>query len=1200
MKYVLSPILFLFTFLLVVQDAIAQVQFIENKGQWDESVQYLAKMGDASFYLNENGFVVDQHHSGDMLAAKEKVHEVMEHSKKLLKDISGRIRSHAYKVEFLNAGNPSIVGEKPVATVNNYFIGDDPSKWAAGCKIYRVVQYRNIYPGIDIRYYVDGTNNLKYDFIVHPGADVSAIKMKYSGTDKLNVDKRELVVTTSLGENRSLRPYTYQVVDNQRQEVECNYMIRKNVVSFKVKNYNPAKTLIIDPTLIFFTYSGSTADNWGFTATYGYDGSFYGGGIVHGTGFPTSTGSYNENFNGGNYDIGIIKLTPNGNNRVYATYIGGDGLDQPHSLIEDRQGNLVLSGRSNSTNYPEIPANAPNTGPGGNWDIVVTKLNATGTALIGSLKIGGSGEDGVNVGERSTDGQGSLRRNYGDDSRSEVLLDNAGNIYVAACTVSSDFPIVGGVQASRGGGQDAVLLKINPSCSNILLSTYIGGTGDDAAYVLTIAGNGNIYVAGGTNSADLPGISPSGVIKPFFSQSGASNDDCDGFVLELNNAGNTILRGTYIGTGKADQVYGITQDKFGYIYIMGTSEGNMPVINATYFNQGSKQFIGKLEKDLSAYIYATVFGSTNATVPNISPTAFMVDQCENVYVSGWGGMANSGYNNGNVKGMPTTPNAIYRNSDATGSDFYFIVLEKNADSLLFGSFYGQTDAPAGSDHGISFGDHVDGGTSRFDKRGYIYQAICANCFRQVPFPGTPGTWSPSNQAVTGGSCNLGMIKIEMDFTGVSAGLQAFIKGVPDDTVGCIPLQVDFKDIYGEGKLYYWDFGDGNGDTTTTPYSSNIYVNTGQYQVRLIAIDSATCNIADTAYLTITAGDNRIDLDFNAIKIGPCTSNEYSFQNTSTAPNGNINNPNIFIWDFGDNTAPDTASYNSTITHTYAGPGTYPVTLRVIDPLFCNSPGDTIKLVRLSPEVKSMFTTPAKGCVPYNAEFENTSLGGLNFLWDFGDGTTSTDVAPTHLYALPGQYVITLIANDSTSCNQSDTSQFTITVYENPAAAFTWNPLQPEYNTTTDFVNKSVGAVSYLWNFGDGDTSNITHPSHIFPQTGTFNVCLQATNIAGCMDTVCAAVDALINPILDVPNAFTPGKPGLNSKIGVVGFGIQKMEWKIYNRWGQMVFESSSPDGKWDGTFQGAAQPTDVYTYTLKATLADGKKVTRTGDITLIR
>lgn len=1177
--------------------AFTQVEFIENRGQWNPKVQFKSNAGDGSFFLQKNGFTVAQYNSQDVAELMEQRHA--EGQGKSERRPPVRIRSHAYTVEFVGSLEPVITAEKPILTTSNYFIGDDPSKWVRGAKTYQVITYKNIYRGIDIRYFMDEGANLKYDFIVHPGANVSDIALRYSGADRLEVRKRELIVSTSLGKNRSLRPYTYQVGDSGKTQVECRYELKDNVVRFRTGDYDKNRVLVIDPTLIFFTYSGSTATNYGFTATYGPDGSFFGGGIVFGQGFPTSPGAYSQTFNSGEYDIGIIKLSADGRNRIYATYIGGSGVDQPHSLVSDGQGNLVIAGRTNSPNYPVVPArNTSVSGQGGGYDIIVTKLSADGSSLIGSMRIGGAGDDGVNIGDRSQQNSASLRRNYGDDARSEVLLDPAGNIYVASCTKSGNgFPTTpGAFMRTTPGGQDGVLMKLNPSCQSILFSTLLGGSEDDAAYVVAIGLNNDVYVAGATKSNNFQGIPSSGVIQPQF-----AGGEIDGFVLELNNTGTAVMSGTYVGTDKIDEVYGLDVDKLGFPYLMGTTNGNMPVKNALFSVAGSKQFIWKMEKDLSNTIYQTIYGSPNANVPNISPTAFMVDRCENVYVSGWGGKANSHYSGGNVTGMPVAGKNILKSKpDASGSDFHFFVLEKNAASQLYGTFFGQNDPPAAVSP-QTYGDHVDGGTSRFDARGYIYQTMCFQNVPGQPFNGTAGSWSMYTK-VPPDSYSIGMLKIEMDFTGVRANLQVTMNGIANDTVGCVPQTVDFKDLErtNKGKTFYWDFGDGTFDTTLVGENSHFYGVVGNYLVRLISEDSATCNIRDTVYQRIYIGDNRAVPDFLGVKLPPCENLTYSFTNTSTSPSGIPFKPGTFRWDFGDNSTFVTNSFSDPVTHTYSGPGTYNVTLRITDVDFCNSPAETTKVIRISPVLVANFETPPVGCAPYEAKFNNTSQGGISFLWDFGDGATSTDDSPTHLYPNPGTYTVRLTINDPTSCNVTDDTTFSIYISPKPVAAFDFLPLQPQENVYTQFNNLSAGAVKYSWDFGDGATDTLVNPRHIFPATGTYNVCLTAINQYGCTDTVCHDVKALIKPLLDVPNAFTPGKFGINGTIGVEGFGIQEMEWTIYNRWGQKVFVSNHKDNRWNGTFNGKLLPMDVYTYTLRATFTNGTKVTKTGDITLIR
>ncbi len=208
--------------------------------------------------------------------------------------------------------------------------------------------------------------------------------------------------------------------------------------------------------------------------------------------------------------------------------------------------------------------------------------------------------------------------------------------------------------------------------------------------------------------------------------------------------------------------------------------------------------------------------------------------------------------------------------------------------------------------------------------------------------------------------------------------------------------------------------------------------------------------------------------------------------------------------------------------------------------------------------------------------------------------------PSHLYNNVGTYVVKLKAFDSTSCNKIDSAAFTITVSPIPVASFSYNPNPPQENTYTNFINQSIGATKYTWNFGDGDTSAEVNPTHIFPATSTYNVCLNAANDAGCSDDTCINVRSLIRPLVDVPNAFTPGRFGVNGRISVAGFGISEMHWSIYNRWGQKVFESNSIKSSWDGTFKGKIQPLDVYAYTLDVVFSDGTKYRKTGDITLLR
>jgi gliding motility-associated-like protein len=1138
---------------------------------------------------------------------------------------------HSYRVSFVGANDDvSIMPDKAVASYNNYFIGDKKN-WAVLCKIYQGILYKDMYKGIDIHYYTD-LGTLKYDIVVHPGADPSQVILQYDGQTKLSVRKNRIYVQTSVGTVQELEPRSYQVDGSGRSEVACSYkLLPGNRIQFSVGSYSPDATLVIDPTEVFCSFTGSKSDNWGYTATYDGAGNLYLGGIVldetdiggsDGNGYLVSPGAFQTTFQGGDaseggpsgggyqYDVGIMKLSGSGSNRIFATYLGGKGDEQPHSMIVDNSGDLIVTGRTSSANFPlDVTTGANQTlyGPGGGFDIFVTKFTADGTGLIASRRIGGTGDDGVNYAPKYVvEGAHDLRLNYGDDGRSEVILDAAGNVYLAACTQSTDFPTTPGAFETNpgGGGQDGVLLKLSPNLNQVLFSSYLGGENLDVATVLALSpADNSIWVAGGTLSAKFPGTGNAPVVQA------ANAGGIDGFVAQVSNDGSTLIKSTYYGSTLTDMIYGIQFDKEGDPYVMGTTSGVIPVVNSPFNNGGNqatgKQFITKFKPDLSGIVYSANFGPGGEPYPAISPTAFLVDRCENVYVSGWGGGPNiyerytgsDGTSGTGTDGLTATGNALRGTTD--NNDFYFFVLQKNAASQLYGSFFGQV--------GGTYGDHVDGGTSRFDAQGVIYEAICANCYGGATFPTTLGVYAPSNGTNNGRQttgCNEAGVKIAFNFAGVAAGLKSVTHG-RGDSVGCVPLNVSFSDTIRNAKNYIWIFGDGTPPVQTTGFTENhTYTSTGVFKVTEIAIDSNSCNVADTEYREIIVSNNPATLNFDFAKVPPCTSLSYVFTNLSTSPPGLPFGPSSFLWTFGDGTPP-TPDGPSQITHSFMSPGAYNVTLSLTDTDYCNYPLDTTEIVNVAQNVKASFITPAIGCAPDSALFSNTTAGGEYYYWNFGDGSPidSTDISPIHYYPNPGTYTVTLLAVNPNTCNIRDSTSVTITLYTKPAADFNYDPLPSRVNTPTTFVPTSSPAVRYLWLFGDGSSEVKTAPDtvvHQYIRTDTFQVCLLVTNAEGCTDTVCHPVAALINPLLDVPNAFTPGRFGTNAIVKVVGFGIVHMTWRIYNRWGQVVFQSDDPNIGWDGYYRGQMQPMDVYAYTLEADFSDGTHATKKGDITLIR
>lgn len=988
--------------LIIIVSAVANLKagsltFIENNGQWDAPVLFKSNVIDGSLFLESNAFTWHFTNTAQLFNS--------DHS---LVETNPKIKRHAFKVIFENA-NPDVqvAGQEVTPAYYNYYLGKDENKWRSQVPGYAKIVYSNLYAGIDLEVYSFG-GNLKYDFIVHAGADPNQIQLRYEGLDSIKLQHAQIFLYNTINTLVEQKPFAYSLADKTKKPIACNYKLSDNIVSFQFPDgYNPQTAFTIDPTtLIFSSYSGSTEDNWGYSASFDSDGNLYGAGIVFGNGYPTTTGAFEEDFQGGAdffpCDIAISKFNASGTDLIYSTYLGGSANEFPHSLIVDNTDQLIVYGTTGSDDFP-VTAGAYDVSFNGGYndtltyvihfplgvDVFVTKFNVDGTNLIGSTYFGGSSNDGHNT--------GATAFNYGDHARGEVVVDADDNCYIASSTYSTNLPTSAGVfQPALSGGQDGCVAKFNDDLSVLLWCSYLGGTEDDGAYSLKIAPDATILVCGGTESDDFPATS--GALHETF-QGGT----VDGFVAKINSSGTAILHATYIGTNNYDQVYLLEEDAEDNVYIVGQTSGAYPVTAGVYSNPGSSQFITKLDPDLSTMIFSTVFGTGSSTV-NISPIALLVDDCEQIYVGGWGGTVNSSWNplTGNVLGMPVTADAY----DATtnGSDFYFIVFGNDADELIYATFFG---SPAAA-------DHVDGGTSRFDKKGRIYQAVCAGCGGFDDFPTTDGVWSNTNNSL---NCNLGVAKFEFNFTGPSASIGA---------------------------------------------------------------------------------------------------------------------------------------------------------------------------------------TPVSGCAPLTINFTNSSTQTENFYWTFGDGTTSTLEEPTYTFTEPGTYSVIMVALDSDACIPNDTAYLEINVFPLPEAGFTVTPDSISVFGFANFFDQSIGATSWYWTFGDGTTSTLQNPVHAFPEAGVYQVCQVAKNDNGCSDSVCTQIEIFEISILDVPNAFSPNGDGINDYFLPVNYGLDDFEFRIYNRWGQLVFITTDSKVGWDGTFEGVEQELGTYAFIISGRGTDNVNYYRQGNVTLVR
>ncbi len=835
------------------------IHFTQNRGQWEPQVVFRAQMRLSTLFIEKDCFtLVLQHPDNENLQ-----HPHHHHDKHTY-------RQHSYKINFLNSNTAAIDGENQADGYENFFLGNDPSRWTSRVPSYYAVRYIELYDGIDLLVHT-AENAMKYDFIVAPDANPDQISMQYEGADNLRLHEGNLLVKTSVLDIVELAPYAYQLIDGKEVAVPAQYRIKDNIVRIEIGAYDRSRELIIDPYLHFSTYTGSTADNWGTTSAYDSYKNTYTSGLVFSAGYPTNLGAYDGTYNG-NADIGIFKFDTNGSQRLYATYLGGSNADMPHSMFVNSFDELIILGTTGSNNFPTTDNAYCSAFRGGtalqyegssviNYpqgsDLFVARFSSDGATLQASTYIGGSANDGLNYFARFNSnaatiylGNDSLYHNYGDGARGELITDDQNNVYVGSTTVSIDFPTTpDSPQPQSSGYQDGIVFKLDYNLSSLLWSTYLGGYGDDAVYSIDVDSSYNLVVAGGTTSTLLR--TTSGSQQPHYGGGSA-----DGFVAKISRYGTHFMALTYFGSPAYDQCYFVRTGKQDDVFLFGQTKanGSQLIHNATYNVPGAGQFLARLSPDLDSLIWSTTFGS-GRNKPDISPTAFAVDICNRIYLCGWGvqwaGYRLNGqtatWNSAGTTGMTVTADAYQSTTD--GQDFYIMSMDNDASQLVYATFFGEQHI---ADNASSGNDHVDGGTSRFDRLATLYQSVCASCGGNQGFPTSQNVWSQQNNA---NNCNNAIFRLNVadDFP-----VAEFIA----PTAGCAPLTVQFQNT-GRGDYFRWDYGDGS-NVSTLSNPTHTYTQPGIYTIRLIAgltPPGSGCRDKDTLFRQIIVlGSPRHALD----------------------------------------------------------------------------------------------------------------------------------------------------------------------------------------------------------------------------------------------------------------------------------------------------------------------------------------------------
>ena len=1238
---------------LLVQLGLAQVvHFIENKGQWPSQVKFSAATENGRTFFENNAFT---HHFFD-LSEIAKAHAG--------KEFDPIMRGHVFRQVFRNAHPERVVADAFQQTRYNYFLGNDPLKWGRDCREAKGFRYQNFYSGIHLHVY-QNEFFMKYDWELQRGASPAQIQWTYEGADDVRVEDGRLIVRTALGEIVEQIPIAYQMIPMEgeaagnnppwKTRVDCSFVKNGNTISFRVGNYNSRYPLIIDPELIFSSYSGSFDDNFGYTATYDSQGNLISGSSAFGQGYPTTIGAYQTTWGGGDgqgtlagTDMAISKYDVSGTFLQWSTFLGGANDDLPHSLICNSNDELIVLGTTSSGNFP-VTSNAfdnsfnggANFAPSGvgvqyvnGSDIIVAKLNVNGNTLLASTFVGGTGNDGVNT-------AAGLKFNYADEFRGEVDLDANDNVYIASSTYSINFPTVNAFQSSIGGLQDACVFQLSSDLSQMNWSTYLGGSDDDSGFSLAEDNAGNVFVCGGTQSVDFP-LAGNGYGQVF------NGGNSDGWIAKLSPSGTSLLTSTYFGSNVFDQLYFIETDNADEVFVYGqTRAANSTfVVNASFSQPNSGMLVTKFPNELSSVVWSTVFG-TGGGEPNLSPTAFLVDVCGKIYLSGWGGAVNeySTTEAGFTTGLLTTSDAFQTTTD--GSDFYLLVLEADASAVTYASFFG----------GNISAEHVDGGTSRFDRKGIIYQSVCAGCGGNSDFPIFPPN---AVSAINNNSCNNGVFKYDFQLPLTVANFNA-------PPLLCEGSTIQLVSTSSLAASVQWHFSDDN----STVFGNSV-VHTfnapGTYTITLTAQNPVTCNAVDTISRTVTVIAPIVE---TLADVTVCSGIPVQLGQVSVDPNA------IYSWTPNDGNLSDVngplpiftgsinASYQLLVQHDVC---TDTLTQNVLVPqLELILPNDTALCVPDNIDLAALIS-PSSGSFiwsaspdfsnPLNSNTQDLSINvfvnGIqtyfaqlasqgctvedsvsvfmvgdqatiqgDFTACYGDTVSLSVLNPNPTFNYQWQSNAQLLSGQGTSavefiitagttvsvsaatpsgCFAQDTVQVAVSALNASTINATATPAVVLVGTNVQLTATPVNnSYSYQWTPSLGlNNPNIYNPTAFVEMTSTYNVtvsdgdCIQQDSVTvRVVDFICG------RPTVYVPNAFTPNLDQANEWLYVRGNFITELDFKLFDRWGELVFETQDLNIGWNGYFKGKKVDPAVFVYYMRVVCEGGEIYFEEGNITVL-
>jgi uncharacterized repeat protein (TIGR01451 family) len=706
--------------------------FIENKGQWDSRILY---MGDASF--------------GRIAFTQNAVYyELQPNDKK-------STSSHVVELFFQNSLSPKVQGIEPLTFYTNYFIGNDSSKWASHCKTYRSVTYQDIWEGIDMAYFFT-PEGLKYEYYIHSGADISDLQVKLIGASMQTLDSsRYLEMVTPIGslKDDQLKAFTQK----SKQPIDASFSIQDDILSFSLENTNREETIVVDP-LLYATFLGGLKYDTGRALQVDPEGNAYVVGTTESTEFPMATTpggdpapGYDKDYNGTFSNIYLVKINPSGTELLYATFFGSTTGNSVATMLIDSLGCAYIAA-SSGDDFPmtktiggaAIPGYDQTPGGG-----LIFKVNPEGTELVYATRI-----KNVTINDMDLDSLGSVYFTGTALSDEMPKTKTVGGSVVPGYDQTFHGPSFSPMPGLRYG--DAYAIKLNPEGTELVYSTYLGGTKYDSGWSIHVDANFNTFVAGDTDSTDFPmtktvGGSPA----PGYDQT--INSTYDSFLLKLNPEGTELISSSYFGGETGAFVTNMVTDSSGCLYAVGrtfsfdfpmtkTQGGELaPGYEKNYFDTHSTNqegFLVKFNPDATEQIYSTFLGKRNSIVRSIK-----LDPAGNAWIIG---------TNSFPVPMTTTldgtdlPPGYQQTKDVDMSDIFVYQLNSLGTELRYSSYF----CGSGMDAAY-WGRLID-----LDSAGNLY-ALCVTY--SVDFPMTTevgGPLAPGYDKDYNDNCDAVVFKIE--------------------------------------------------------------------------------------------------------------------------------------------------------------------------------------------------------------------------------------------------------------------------------------------------------------------------------------------------------------------------------------------------------------------------------------------------------